>query len=145
METKKCPKCSEDVQKKAKKCKHCHADIRNWFMKHKIISFFLIILLIGAFGAAGGTNTSKTSSTTSQSENTKKVSKITKENCNLIKSGMKTVQVKEILGEPSTTSESSTAGLGTSELLHYQEAFSLKACSVTVVNGSVFSKSWTEL
>ena len=46
-QTKKCPKCQEDIQLGAKKCKHCGADLRNWFMKHKILTGFLILCFIG--------------------------------------------------------------------------------------------------
>ena len=44
-QTKKCPKCQEEISKNAKKCKHCGSDLRNWFMKHKIISFLLILFI----------------------------------------------------------------------------------------------------
>lgn len=50
----KCPKCKEEVLKGAKKCKHCGADLRNWFMRHKIISVFLILMFIGIL--SGGSN-----------------------------------------------------------------------------------------
>lgn len=52
-QTKKCPKCKEEVLKGAKKCKHCGADLRNWFMRHKVISVFLILLFIGILGGGG--------------------------------------------------------------------------------------------
>lgn len=45
-QTKKCPKCHEEVLKSAKKCKHCGSDLRNWFMRHKIITTFLILGII---------------------------------------------------------------------------------------------------
>jgi len=54
-QTRKCPKCKEEVLKGAKKCKHCGADIRNWFMRHKIISILLFFMVIGMI--SGGSNT----------------------------------------------------------------------------------------
>lgn len=51
-QTKKCPKCNEDVQSLAKKCKHCSADLRNWFVRHKIITGFLVLMVIGLIGSA---------------------------------------------------------------------------------------------
>ena len=53
-ETTKCPKCKEEVIKGAKKCKHCGADLRNWFMRHKIISVFLVLMFISIL--SGGSN-----------------------------------------------------------------------------------------
>ncbi len=55
-QTKKCPKCKEDIQLGAKKCKHCGADLRNWFVKHKIITGILILFAIGIIGSAMGGN-----------------------------------------------------------------------------------------
>ncbi len=45
-QTKKCPKCQEDIQLDAKKCKHCGADLRSWFVRHKIISIVGGIIII---------------------------------------------------------------------------------------------------
>ena len=44
--TKKCPKCGEEIQSSAKKCKHCQADLRNWFAKHKFATGILIIFVL---------------------------------------------------------------------------------------------------
>ena len=55
-QTKKCPKCQEDIQLGAKKCKRCGADLRNWLMKHKIITGVLILFVIGIIGSAMGSN-----------------------------------------------------------------------------------------
>jgi hypothetical protein len=46
-QTKKCPKCKEVIQKDAKKCRYCQADLRNWFLRHKIISVIILLLLLG--------------------------------------------------------------------------------------------------
>lgn len=68
-ETKKCPKCQEVIAKGAKKCKHCGADLRNWFVRHKVVSVFLgIIALVIIASAAGG---SKTTTSTSSSKDSK--------------------------------------------------------------------------
>jgi hypothetical protein len=70
-QTIKCPACKEDIQLGAKKCKHCDADLRNWFIKHKIITGILIIIGIGIIGSAmGGNETKNTSSNTSTVNNT---------------------------------------------------------------------------
>ncbi len=64
---KKCPKCSELIQPDAKLCKHCKADLRNWFVKHKIISGILALIVLGMIVTAlDGDN----SSSSQFSENT---------------------------------------------------------------------------
>lgn len=54
MATKNCPKCSEPIQQEAKLCKHCHADLRNWFMRHKILTgilgLFTFVIFVSALG-----------------------------------------------------------------------------------------------
>ena len=66
---KSCPKCAEKIQASAKKCKHCGSDVRNWFVRHKIITGFLILFIFGAFISAidDGTGNSSSRPTTSSS------------------------------------------------------------------------------
>ena len=45
--TKKCSECQDDIQINAKKCKNCGADLRNWFIRHKIITGILILYIVG--------------------------------------------------------------------------------------------------
>jgi hypothetical protein len=60
-ETKKCPKCKEEIAKDAKKCKHCGADLRNWFIRHKVWSVILGVIVLAIIGSAiGGSNDSTT-------------------------------------------------------------------------------------
>ncbi len=56
--TKKCAKCKEEIAGDAKKCKHCGADQRNWFIRHKILTgiFGLIVLGIIIGAANSGSN-----------------------------------------------------------------------------------------
>lgn len=60
-QSKKCPKCQEDIQISANKCKHCGADLRNWFVRHKIVTGLLVLLVIGIIGSAMGKNGSEKS------------------------------------------------------------------------------------
>lgn len=59
-----CKVCGKDIAKGVKKCVHCGKDQRNFFMKHKIITGFLVIFILGAIGSAAGGNSKNDSSTT---------------------------------------------------------------------------------
>lgn len=78
---KKCPKCQELIQSNATKCKHCGADLRNWFLKHKIITgiLILIVLVIGLSRLGNSTKTSDVSQSPDQQENQEQESSISKE------------------------------------------------------------------
>ena len=45
-ETKKCPKCQEEISSKAQKCPKCQTDLRPWPAKHPILSILLILILL---------------------------------------------------------------------------------------------------
>ena len=49
-----CPKCKEKIKKGAKTCKHCGADLRNWFMRHKFLTAVLVIILLIMLGTIAG-------------------------------------------------------------------------------------------
>ena len=51
-----CKACEKEIAKGVKKCPSCGKDQRNWFMRHKIMTTFGIILLIGIFSSLGGGN-----------------------------------------------------------------------------------------
>ncbi|MDD5693229.1 MAG: DUF4352 domain-containing protein [Patescibacteria group bacterium] len=76
-ETIKCPKCKEEIAKDAKKCKHCGADLRNWFVRHKIwtgvLAFILLAVIMGAAGGGNSNNSTTKVGTDSQKETTYKV------------------------------------------------------------------------
>ncbi len=77
---KKCKSCQSEIDDKAKKCPKCQADQRNWFVKHKILTGILVIILIGIISGMGGnkntTTNNSTSSTTSNSKQEQKTYKI---------------------------------------------------------------------
>lgn len=61
MAIKSCKECGNEVSSSGV-CPKCGKDQRNFFMKHKIISFILVLFIIGAFAMAGeDTTTSSTS------------------------------------------------------------------------------------
>lgn len=62
-ETGRCPKCREHIQPFAKKCKHCSADLRNWFVRHKIITAFLVVFSIGTLASLTGSDDAQKGST----------------------------------------------------------------------------------
>jgi hypothetical protein len=55
--TKKCPKCLQSIDIKAKKCQHCSTDLRNWFVRHPLVTIALLIffipIIITAFTGGG--------------------------------------------------------------------------------------------
>lgn len=51
---KKCKSCQTEIDEKATKCPHCQTDQRNWFGKHKIITGFIVIILVMSFFSAVG-------------------------------------------------------------------------------------------
>lgn len=58
---KKCKSCQSEIDDKAKKCPHCQADQRNWFMRHKIltgIAAAALFLLFIAMANSPGSNSS---------------------------------------------------------------------------------------
>lgn len=142
---KQCPKCKEEIADDAKKCKHCHADLRNWFVQHKIWTAILAVIVLAIIGSAiGGSKTNTgggSSNTTPAKEETKKFnvddiySKIT--------TGMTEAEVKGIVTvDPINCTESEIQNLGTSKVCTYGNVFVDKgAIVVTFSNGKVFTKT----
>lgn len=145
---KKCPKCKEDIADGAIKCKHCNADLRNWFARHKFLTGFLgLIILIIIISAAGGGDKKDSSSSSSSSTSTPKTEETKKFNIDdiytKINTGMTEAQVKDIITkEPINCTESEIQGLGTSKLCSYGNVFiDSGSIMVTYSNGKVSSKT----
>ena len=54
MAMKHCKECDAEISKTAKECPKCGKDQRNFFAKHKVLTFILAIIIIGVVSAAGG-------------------------------------------------------------------------------------------
>ena len=60
MAMKQCKECKQEISSSAKKCPSCGKDQRNWFMKHKILSFIgaiVVLIIISSIANGGGDNT----------------------------------------------------------------------------------------
>ena len=148
----KCPKCKEEIIDGAKKCKHCSADLRNWFAKHKfltgILALIVLVIIISAAGGGkkdGSSDSSKpandTSSQPTKTESTKKFN--IDELYAKIDTGMNESQVKEIITkDPINCTESESQGIGTMKLCTYGNVFiDSGSIMVTYFNDKVYSKT----
>ena len=73
MAMKICKGCGEQVDSSAKACPKCGKDPRNFFMKHKVLSFILAIIIIGAIASSGTNNTTSTEDNNNIGTNTQMV------------------------------------------------------------------------
>lgn len=138
MALKYCKECGAEVSSSAKKCPKCGKD-----RTHPVLrGVLLAILIIGIIGAAVSPSTETNTTETGINTTT---SIVTKENYDKIEKGMTEEQVKVILGEPESTSESETPGVGTMVLKHYQEPLTFKAIDIYFLDGKVYMKNWTDL
>lgn len=68
-----CKACGKEIAKGVKKCPHCGKDQRNFFMKHKIITGILVIILLAALGGVmGGDDKPSSGGDVSSKENVEK-------------------------------------------------------------------------
>nr|WP_289214196.1 hypothetical protein [Halobacillus campisalis] len=66
-----CKACEKDIAKGVKKCPDCGKDQRNWFMRHKVMTFIAGIILISILGSALSGAGSEEASTVSIENETK--------------------------------------------------------------------------
>ncbi|WP_088227852.1 hypothetical protein [Desulfosporosinus sp. FKB] len=57
-----CKTCGKEIGENVKKCIHCGTDQRNFFLRYKIITLFIIVCAIGAIGRTGVAETNKPTS-----------------------------------------------------------------------------------
>lgn len=49
-----CKACGKEIAKGVSKCVHCGKDQRNFFMKHKVLTVILALIILGGIGSAMG-------------------------------------------------------------------------------------------
>lgn len=140
MALKICKECGAEVSSSAKKCPKCGKNRTHPVLRGVLLAIF-IVGIIGAIVSPSDESNTQTSTSTTQQTTTV----VTKENYDKIEKGMTEEQVKVILGEPSSISESETPGVGTMILKHYQEPLTFKAIDIYFLDGKVYMKNWTDL
>ncbi len=144
MALKICKECGAEVSSKGI-CPKCGKDQRNFFTKHKVITFILILAVLGAIaGASGSRNKSNStvSSTTSSTTTEQNQDKLNLEKFNKIETGMSYQEVVNIIGEEGTVlSESEIGNIKSTIYSWYGEGSIGANANVTFQNGKVVSKA----
>ncbi|KFI02427.1 DUF4352 domain-containing protein [Bacillus spizizenii] len=73
-----CKTCGQEIAKGVKKCPNCGKDQRNFFMRHKIITFILaivVIIIIANIGNSGDSQASTATTSSASKKSTKTVQK----------------------------------------------------------------------
>lgn len=143
-----CKACGKEIAKGVKKCPHCGKDQRNFFMKHKIITGVLILVILVGIGSALGNKSGDTSANNSKStsKNNSNASapkeektKVTYDNFLKIKMGDKYENVVAILGEGKEQTSSEVSGVKTA--IYEWNGSGLSNMNVTIQNGVVTGKA----
>ena len=158
MALKICKECGAEVSSKGI-CPKCGKDQRNFFIKHKVVTFILILAVLGAIVGASGsenksnstassTTTSSTASSTTTSSTTsgvtteQKQDRLNLEKFNKIETGMSYQEVVNIIGEEGTVlSESEIGNIKSTIYSWYGEGSIGANANVTFQNGKVVSKA----
>ena len=141
MALKICKECGAEVSSKGV-CPKCGKDQRNFFVKHKVITFLLVVIVLGVvIGVSGSENNTNNSSQTSTTIEQKQ-EKLNLEKFNKIETGMTYAQVVEIIGEEGTVlSESEIANIKTTIYSWYGEGSIGANANITFQNGKVTAKA----
>ena len=143
MALRNCKECGAEVSSKGV-CPKCGKDQRNFFMKHKVFTFILVVIILGVVvGATGSESGNKTNNSTVTSATAEqKQEKLNYEKFNKIQTGMTYQQVVDIIGEDGTVlSESEIANIKTTIYSWYGEGSIGANANVTFQNGKVTSKA----
>ncbi len=63
-----CKYCKSEIILSAKKCPQCQSDLRNWFVRHWIISILLGLIILGIIGSGANKDTTTTNPTSKTSQ-----------------------------------------------------------------------------
>jgi hypothetical protein len=53
---KTCRSCRKQIDEKARKCPYCRADQRNWFLRHKVWTVIIVLVVLGSLGSSSKKN-----------------------------------------------------------------------------------------
>ena len=67
MNTKKCKFCQSEIDKNARKCPQCQADLRSWFSRHPILTIIGLMILVSSTLAANSDTSSVSNTITNES------------------------------------------------------------------------------
>lgn len=73
-----CKACSKEIAKGVNKCIHCGKDQRNFFMKHKVLTVILALVILGGINSAMGGAKGSASTTTPATSTTAKSTPVEK-------------------------------------------------------------------
>lgn len=136
----KCKACGKEVAKGAKSCPNCGKDNRGFIKKHKILSFILIIIVIGVIVSAfGGEGSSDNTSSEGSSSVAKEDSKVNYENFLSITMGESLSDVIAIFGEGTEQSSSEISGIKT--VMYTWDGKGISNMNVTIQNDVVTGKA----
>lgn len=137
MAMKICKECGSEVSSKGV-CPKCGKDQRNFFVKHKAITFLLVVIVLGAaVGATGGnSNTTQTGTASIQEQNN-----VTLEKFNKIETGMTYQQVVDVIGEEGTLSTESAYGDQSMKVYYWYASDGISNATVSFMNDKVTAKS----
>ena len=141
MALKICKECGAEVSSKGV-CPKCGKDQRNFFVKHKFITFLLVVIVLGVIVGASGNSNKPDNSVSAGITTVQKQEKLNLEKFNKIETGMTYDQVVEIIGEEGTVlSESEIANIKTAIYSWYGEGSIGANANVTFQNGKVTAKA----
>ena len=139
MAMKICKECGSEVSSKGG-CPKCGKDQRNFFVKHKVITFLLVVIIlrtiVGATGENNNNNTTQTGTTVTQEQE-----KMTLEKFNKIETGMTYQQVVDIIGEEGTLSTESSYGSQSMKVYYWYASNGISNATISFMNGTVTAKS----
>ena len=138
-----CKACNKEIAKGVNKCVHCGKDQRNFFGKHKILTFILAVVVLGVVGSAMGGDKDEAKETTATSQTKvkekKTESKINYDNFLKIKMDSKYEDVVALIGKGTETTSSEVGGIKT--VMYTWNGDGMSNMNVTIQNSIVTNKT----
>lgn len=134
METKKCKKCQEEINKKAKKCPKCGSN-QGMPLILRIVIAFIVIAVLGSL-ISGGDNKEKKTNDIKEEK-----CYITLEEFNKIQNGMSYDEVKEIVGCEGTVNSDTEVGSIKMTIYSWYGKDGISNANVNIENGKLINKT----